>query len=221
MGLSLKDYANNKEIKNINEIELLNEDSLTSKALKFAIEAHGDTRRKDGILYINHPIAVANMVRENGYCDECIAAAYLHDVVEDTKYTLEDIAKAFTGKVAHLVDCASEPDKSLDWEDRKKHTINLIPNLSKEECIVPLCDKINNIEDLINGDNRYGDEFYSKFKRPKDYHEWYYFNLLNGFKKVYGYNNLVKRFAVDIAYLFLKNEELYDFNKNLEIPKRK
>ena len=107
MGLSLKDYANNKEIKNINEIELLNEDSLTSRALKFAIEAHGDTRRKDGILYINHPIAVANMVRENGYCDECIAAAYLHDVVEDTKYTLEDIAKAFTGKVAHLVDCAS------------------------------------------------------------------------------------------------------------------
>ena len=45
--------------------------------------------------------------------------------------------------------------------------------------------------------------------------------IMNGIKKVYGYNDLVKRFAVDIAYLFLKNEELYDFNKNLEIPKRK
>lgn len=218
---SLKDYLNNKEIRNVNDIELENENSLTARALKFAIEAHGSTRRKDGILYINHPISVANMVRENGYSDECIAAAYLHDVVEDTKYTLNDIDKTFGSLVAHLVDCASEPNKNLDWEDRKEHTIKLIPILSKEEAIVPLCDKINNIEDLINSDNKYGEEFYNKFKRPKDFHEWYYLNLLNGFIKVYGYSNLVKRLAVDVAYLFLKNEELYDFDKVKKIPKCK
>lgn len=186
MNIDLKNYLN--VISNIDELKIENEESLTSRALQFAIIAHENQYRKDNTLYINHPIAVANMVRNLGYNDEVIAAAYLHDVVEDTKYTIDDIEKNFGSYVAHLVLCASESDKKLSWEDRKKETIAKIKKLNEEENIILLCDKINNIENMIDGVKQFKDEFYSKFKRGKDEQKWYYENLLTSFKEVYPSN---------------------------------
>lgn len=228
MYWSLKDFLNTERaigIKGILPIELLDEETLTARALKFAIKAHENKFRKNGEPYINHSIAVANMVREYGYSNDDIAAAYLHDVVEDTKYTILDIEKYFGNHVAHLVKCESESDKKISWEERKSETINKIAKLSPEECIGLLCDKINNLESIIREQNVIGDAFFEKFNRGKRHQEWYYLNLLNEFKKVFGEHfPLVLRLQVAIAYAFIENEELYDFDKktlSLNLDKNK
>ena len=73
-------------------------------AYAFAYEAHGDQRRKDGSLYITHPIAVAQIVNEMGLDSVAIQAALLHDTLEDTAVTHEEIARRFGGEVADIVE---------------------------------------------------------------------------------------------------------------------
>lgn len=100
--------------------------NLEEKTRKFAIEAHKGQVRKSDIEkpMIIHPINVAQILKQYGFDENVIAAGYLHDVVEDTKYEIEDIEKKFGKDVSSLVYGASEPDKSLSWEERKKHTID-------------------------------------------------------------------------------------------------
>jgi len=83
--------------------QVLSEDDkvLIRKALDLAIDAHKDQRRKSGEPYIYHPIAVAHIVAsEIGLGAIAIAAAFLHDVVEDTEYTLDDMERMFGKKVS-------------------------------------------------------------------------------------------------------------------------
>ena len=74
--------------------------SLIEKAYKLAVEAHGDQRRKSGEPYIIHPLWVAIILADLEMDKETIAAGMLHDVVEDTKFTEEDIRKEFGAEVA-------------------------------------------------------------------------------------------------------------------------
>ena len=94
-------------------------------AKNFAIDAHDGQRRKSDKSkpMIIHPINVANILNEYGFDENVVAAGYLHDTVEDTKVTLDDLKNSFGEDIASLVEGASEPDKSLSWEERKKHTI--------------------------------------------------------------------------------------------------
>ena len=78
---------------------------LIRKAFNLAMDAHADVRRKSGEPYILHPIAVATIVaKEIGLGPTSIAAALLHDVVEDSDYTLEDIERIFGEKIARIID---------------------------------------------------------------------------------------------------------------------
>ena len=74
------------------------------EAFEFARRAHGDQRRKDGSLYITHPLAAAVIVAEMGLDEDSIVAAILHDCIEDTDVGYEDIAKRFGTSVADIVD---------------------------------------------------------------------------------------------------------------------
>ena len=90
------------------------------KAFEFANQAHKDVRRRSGEPYILHPIAVARIVvTEIGLGCKSICAALLHDVVEDTGYTVEDIRNLFGDKIATLVDGLTKIKTVLDNEDRK------------------------------------------------------------------------------------------------------
>ena len=92
-----------------------------NKAFEFANNAHKDVRRRSGEPYIVHPIAVAKIVvSEIGLGCKSICAALLHDVVEDTDYTLDDISSMFGEKVGVLVDGLTKIKTVLDNEDRKK-----------------------------------------------------------------------------------------------------
>lgn len=89
----------------------------------------------------------------------------MHDVVEDTKYTLDDIQNEFGSDIKNLVDTVSEPDKSLSWEDRKKHTINIIKAKSFRNKLIVCADKINNIESLTRLLRIKGMSVFDCFKR--------------------------------------------------------
>ena len=95
-----------KELLRISYQTLTDEDKkIIRKAFDVAVDAHKDQRRKSGEAYIFHPIAVAKIVaRDIGLGATSIAAALMHDVVEDTDITVQDIEKMFNPKIAQLVD---------------------------------------------------------------------------------------------------------------------
>lgn len=111
--------------------------NIKEKAKEFAIKAHQNQIRKsekDKPMVI-HPISVAKLLEEYNYDDTVIAAAYLHDIVEDTKYTIEDIKYEFGKDIASLVEASTEPNKSLSWEERKLHTIQITKTLPPKKKI--------------------------------------------------------------------------------------
>ena len=145
-------------------------------AKNFAIDAHDGQRRKSDKSkpMIIHPINVANILNEYGFDENVVAAGYLHDTVEDTKVTLDDIKNSFGEDIASLVEGASEPDKSLSWEERKKHTIETIKTLDLRHKAVIAADKISNLEDLRILFEIKGEYDFSAFKKGYDNQKWYY-----------------------------------------------
>lgn len=100
--------------------------AIVNKAFEFANEAHKNVRRRSNIPYIIHPIQVAEIViSEIGLGYKSIAAALLHDVVEDTDYTVEDICHLFGGKIASLVDGLTKIKTVLDNEDISNNLMSL------------------------------------------------------------------------------------------------
>ena len=92
--------------------------SMITKAFLFALYAHGEQKRKDGLPYIMHPVEVAMELARNGADEDLICAGFLHDTIEDAFITREQLSTAFTDKIADLVVADSE-DKADTWEQRK------------------------------------------------------------------------------------------------------
>lgn len=152
---------------------------IKEKARLFAIQAHmGQVRKSEPDKpMIMHPIGVGQLLESFGYDDNVVAAGYLHDVVEDTKYTILDIEKEFGKDIADLVMGASEPNKSLSWEDRKRHTIEEAKKLPLRNKLVICADKINNLEDLFLKFEKSGNRDFSAFKRGEESQKWYYTSI--------------------------------------------
>lgn len=163
-----------KKYMDVNKINDIKE-----KAKLFAILAHNGQVRKNEPEkpMIIHPIGVGKLLEYYGYDDNVVAAGYLHDVVEDTKYLIDDIKMEFGDDIADLVMVASEPDKSLSWEERKKHTIKQTKTLPLRKKLVICADKINNLEDLIIKFEKTGIRDFSKFNRGEDKQKWYYTSI--------------------------------------------
>ncbi len=122
------------------------------KAVAFASEKHRNQRRKDADAspYINHPIALANVLaNEGGVVDASIlCAAILHDTIEDTKTTADELRQLFGEKVASIVLEVTD-DKSLAKEVRKEEQVRHAPHISTEAKLVKLADKICNLRDIL------------------------------------------------------------------------
>lgn len=124
-----KKLAQMAKVRCQNEAEL----AVVQKAFEFANEAHKNVRRRSGEPYMLHPIEVAEIVvRDIGLGYKSITAALLHDVVEDTDYTTEDIKTLFGEKVSTLVDGLTKIKTVLDNEDRTKLSTINIPSLQAE-----------------------------------------------------------------------------------------
>jgi GTP diphosphokinase / guanosine-3',5'-bis(diphosphate) 3'-diphosphatase len=120
-------------------------------ALQFAAFKHRDQRRKDHAAspYINHPIALANVLWHEGAIRDpaVICAALLHDTVEDTQTTAEELQNAFGRKIARVVLEVTD-DKLLPKAERKRRQIEHAPHLSRAAKLVKLADKICNLRDV-------------------------------------------------------------------------
>ena len=186
--------------------------NLKEKAKLFAINAHNGQVRKNepDKPMIIHPISVGMLLEEYGCDDSVVAAGYLHDVAEDTKYTIEDIKKEFGSIVANLVNGASEPDKTLSWEERKKHTIETTKELPLNNKLVICADKINNLEDLMIKFQKTGKRDFSLFKRGEEQQKWYYTNVYKSL--IYNEDEnlpLFKRLKNVLDIVFETKEDLY------------
>ena len=115
----------------------------------------------------------------DAHCAEEVAVAgILHDTVEDTPASIDDIRRGFGEIVAGIVEGASEPDKSKSWEQRKTHTIRFLKTAPEEVLLVSCADKIENLEAIRKDGARVGEEVWARFKRGRDQQEWYYRSVL-------------------------------------------
>ena len=125
--------------------------ALLLKALAFAAHKHRDQRRKDADAspYINHPIALADvLVNEGGITDvEVLCAALLHDTVEDTATTHEELVDEFGSRIARIVAEVTD-DKRLPKSERKRLQVEHAPHISHEAKLVKLADKLANLRDV-------------------------------------------------------------------------
>ena len=125
--------------------------SVLLSATAFAAEKHRSQRRKgaDASPYINHPIALANVLANEGdiFDVPTIAAALLHDTVEDTDTTADELRRHFGDEITAIVLEVTD-DKSLPKADRKRLQIEHAPHLSTRARLVKLADKLCNLRDI-------------------------------------------------------------------------
>lgn len=151
--------------------------TLIDRALQKAATAHRQQLRKGTEQpYISHPVMVALLVQRAGFDEETVAAAVLHDVVEDTGVPLEELAREFGPRVAELVGWLSE--RKLDeraqkrsWEDRKQeHCLELMKAPGEAKAIA-LADKLHNLHSVLQ-DLSAGRPPWSRFNAPPDRWLW-------------------------------------------------
>lgn len=138
---------------------------MINKAITFAVKAHeGQPRKGTEIPYIFHPLEVGMIVSRITDDEEVIAAAVLHDTVEDCDaVTLDDIRREFGDRVARIVGLESE-DKDKSWEERKAATVrSLKKEPMREAKIVALGDKLSNIRCFYADYIKLGDELWQRF----------------------------------------------------------
>ncbi len=156
--------------------------SLMDRAIVFATRAHSGTYRKGtSIPYIVHPIEAAAIVSTMTDDPDMIAAAVLHDVVEDTDTTVEEIRFFFNRRIAKLVEAESE-NKRKDlppqetWMLRKMETLEFLRTQADREAkILALADKLSNMRAIHRDQNTVGDKLWERFnEKDKAKHGWMY-----------------------------------------------
>jgi len=139
-------------------------------AIAFAADKHRNQRRKDAAAspYINHPISLANVLaNEAGIDDErVLIAAILHDTVEDTETTAQELVRHFGQEIADIVLEVTD-DKSLLKAERKQQQIDHAPTISRRAKLVKLADKICNLRDLASSPPAGW-----SLRRKQDYFDW-------------------------------------------------
>ena len=150
------------------------ENKRLNEAIIFATERHSEQVRKGSELpYILHPLEVLQILYSMRAETDIMIAGILHDTVEDTDTTLDEIRQRFGDRVAELVSSNSE-DKSKSWYERKKHTIEFLEKADKSVKMMILADKLSNLRSIALDYKNIGDELWRRFNAPKEKQAWYY-----------------------------------------------
>lgn len=161
---------------------------LFDEAAKFAIEAHhGTERRGKAYPYIIHPMEAVSIVATITNDPEMLAAAILHDVVEDTEITINQIREKFGDRVAMLVQHETAPlDETLSWKAKKTIQIEQLAHAPYDAKLVALGDKLSNIRGIALDYHRYGEDTWSLFQAPngKVDVEWYYRSIADALSEL-------------------------------------
>jgi (p)ppGpp synthase/HD superfamily hydrolase len=183
------------------------------QALRAATILHKDQVRKGSvpIPYVSHLFAVAMIVADYTEDEDVIIATLLHDTLEDTDYTSEELQDDFGGKVREIVESVSEPQntefQSLSWRDQKEQYAKLLRKAPQEALIVAAADKIHNMRAIV--EEYYDDHvrFMADFQGSLEDRVFMYqdiSNIMNRSLKndiIHEFNNvfeLYKNFVIDV-----------------------
>ena len=158
--------------------------TLLDRAIVFALRAHAGTeRRGKGFPYIVHPLEAVEIVATMTADQELLAAAALHDTVEDTDVTIEQIREEFGEHIASLVEAASDikvtgVSKEESWRIRKQAAIDRLAAAPLDAKMVALGDKLSNMRAIARDYSEQGDALWNLFRmKDRKDHEWHYRGL--------------------------------------------
>lgn len=177
--------------------------ALEQKAKEFAYKAHKGMKRKGKELHFTYHLELVNKILKTLTDDDNIlAAGWLHDVIEDTPITLEELKKEFNDELCYYVELETE-DKSLSWKERKLKQIQELKENKSKVVLIAYSDKIANLTEMANDYKLIKDELWNRFNRGKEEQYWYYLE----FYKIFCYNELIdkehlKEYAILLEKLF-------------------
>ena len=175
---------------------------LFDRAAVFAIRAHHNTeRRGKGFPYIIHPMEAVEIVATITTDPELLAAAALHDTIEDTDVTVDQIRAEFGERIANLVHAESDQftegvSEEDSWHDRKQAAIDRLAAAPHDAKIVAMGDKLSNMRSIWRDYQTKGDALWSIFHvKDKASHEWHYRGLaasLSELSDTFAYQEFVR-----------------------------
>ena len=179
---------------------------LLDRAIVFAVQAHHNTeRRGKGFPYIVHPMEAVEIVSTITADQELLAAAALHDTIEDTDVTVEQIREVFGERVAELVHAESDQingelfngeNEEETWHARKQAAIDRLAAASHDAKIVAMGDKLSNMRAIWRDYQIQGDALWNIFHvKDKASHEWHYRGLaasLSALSNTFAYREFIR-----------------------------
>lgn len=168
--------------------------TLLDKALHFAIDAHANTeRRGKGFPYIVHVLEAVEIVATITADQELLAAAALHDTIEDTDVTYEQLRQLFGERIANIVAAESDNvpegvNKDTPWRERKIAALDVLRNAPHDVKVVAMGDKLSNMRAIARDYETIGDELWERFHAPngKIDHAWRYNALADALSELEG-----------------------------------
>lgn len=181
--------------------------TLVSDAMIFAARAHDGMLRKGTTLpYIVHPAEVAAIAATLTEDQEVLAAALLHDVMEDCGVSETELAAQFGARVAHLVRSETQErsgDPAATWLARKQGAVERIARGSREVMIIALSDKLSNMRAIHRDYDRDGERLFFRFhQHDKALHAWYYRSCAALLQKELGDTLAWQELSAHIEYVF-------------------
>lgn len=180
------------------------------KAIQFAARKHHGHLRivsteEAPMPYITHLFSVAILVAEDGASDDLVTAALLHDTIEDTGTTREEIAQSFNQHVADLVVSVSEVRErdgaKLSWKECKTEYLDRLASATDETLVIAIADKIENVESRAEEFIKYGESFLKNWRQPNASYLWFYGEALRIAKDRLPHHRLTKRYTEAFARL--------------------
>ena len=169
----------------------MDRNELINKAIIFATKHHEGVCRKGKLIpYIIHPMEVMGIISSITDDVDIIAAGALHDLVEDTDVTLDDIKREFNERVASIVAAESQNylpgyTDDLSWEEVRRLQIEKIKHASIEVKIVALADKLSNIKAIYIDKTKIGSKIWDLFSEKNPHlHKWRFYELLKCFDEL-------------------------------------
>ncbi len=186
---------------------------LIPKAFKIAFECHKKQRRKgDNSPYIVHILDVAKyLLSEPSASEEVVIAGILHDALEDTNYSAEQLKEDFGENILKLVQFATEPEKIVTlskeqkrqtWKKRKQYTLDSCRTATTDQILVLLADKLSNLYSIKDDLLLLDDSIWSYFNAPKAEVYWYYSELGKIFAQRVGNSRLFKLYDKVLTDVF-------------------
>jgi len=180
---------------------------LVTQAMIFAAQMHdGAVRKASNIPYIVHPMEAAAIAATITDDQEVLAAAVLHDVMEDCGVSFEELKERFGSRVADLVRADSHNQGAFanaTWNARKREAVRKLAGASTELRLITLADKLSNIRAIYRDYLRDGDEMFLKFNQTdKRRHAWYYRSCAALTREAYGHTSAWREMNALVEYVF-------------------